>query len=297
MAVQAGVGEDVAADMTATGAPAAPDPPAPRNRMAGGLVVVSAGGLAGLAYLGQVQHWGVTPLAAGVFVVQVLFALAWVAALDTRGSLGAVLIGTAAAGTADAVIAAYPHEGLRVMAAVAGISIVIALLQQLLRRPRPEVVAALAATTSLILLQLAAASMLALRAVIAEPGYAVATGLFGVAAAALVARVVDLIVRRPPAAPASSRGMLGLVLGVAAGGAAGALWASHIRLPVPGAWIGVRIALVAAVLGLIADLTVDVAGAARIDERARSALAPLAVLLPVVLAGPAIYVAGRYLLG
>jgi len=296
VAVQADV--DAAADAPVADQSARPaGPPAPRNRVAGALVVVSAGGLAGLAYLGQVHGWGLTPLAAGLFVVQAVFALAWVAALDTRGSRGAVLIGVAAAATADAVIAAYPHQGLHVIAAVAGIGLVLALLQQLLRRPRPDVVAALAATTSLILLVLAGASLLALRAVIARSGYAVATGLFGVVAAGLVARLVDAVVRRPPAAPASSRGLLGLLAGVAAAGAAGAEWVTHFHLPVPGAWIGVRIAIVAAVLGLVADLTIDLAGAARLDDRARSALAPLAVLLPVLLAGPAIYVAGRYLLG
>lgn len=269
----------------------------PRNRLVGALVVVPAGGLATLAWLGQAHHWGVTPLAIGVFVVQLVLALAWIAALDTRGGLGAFVIGGLAAAITDAFIAAYPHEGLRVMAAVAGLGIVAALLQQLLRRPRPEVVNALAASTSLILLELAAASPLALRAVISRSGYAVAAGMFGVAAAAVVARALDVVVRRPAAAPASSRGALGIVAGVVAAGAVGALWADHFRLAVPGVWIGVRIAVVAAVLGLIGDLTVDVAAAADLEDRPRSALVPLTLLLPVVLAGPAIYVAARYLLG
>ena len=61
----------------------------------------------------------------------------------------------------------------------------------------------------------------------------------------------------------------------------------------------VRIAVVAAVIALIADLAVDAVlhGAPPRDNRARSALPPLGALLPVVLAAPAAYVAGRILLG
>jgi hypothetical protein len=296
----------VSVDLTgaATGAATTDPPPGPqrvapgpRNRLAGALVVVPAGGLAGLAYLGQTHHWGVAPLAAGLFAVQVLLALAWLAALEARGSLGAFVIGVVAAGTADAVIAAYRDGGLRVLAAVGGVGLVVSLLQQLLRRPRPEVVAAISATTSLVLLELCAASLLALRPVVARPGYAVAAGLFGIAAAALVARAVDVVLPRPVAVPGGSRGLVGLVVGVVAAGAAGWAWAQHVRLPVPGGWIGVRIAVIAAVIGLVADLTVDLAGAVRMGDRPRSALVPLTLLLPVVLAGPAIYVAARYLLG
>lgn len=270
---------------------------APGHRIAGLLAAVPAGGLAGLAFLGQSHHWGVTPLAAGMFALQLVLALAWLAALDAPGSLGAFLLGAGAAGTADAVIAAYPRQGLHVIAAVAGVGIVLSLVQQLVRRPRPHVVVALGATTSLIVLELAGSSVLALRAVIARPGSAIAAGLFGVAAALLGARLVDFALHRPRATPASSRGVPGLLVGIAAAGGVGALWADHFRLAVPGDWIGARIGIVAAVLALVGDLTVDVAGAVDLDERPRSALAPLTLVLPTILAGPVIYVAARYLLG
>jgi hypothetical protein len=66
-----------------------------------------------------------------------------------------------------------------------------------------------------------------------------------------------------------------------------------------GAGIGLRVAVIAAVLALIADVAVDavLTQAPPPDERRLSALTPLGVLLPVVLAGPVAYVTGRILLG
>jgi len=57
--------------------------------------------------------------------------------------------------------------------------------------------------------------------------------------------------------------------------------------------------VIAAVLALIADIAVDavLTQAPPPDERRLSALTPLGVLLPVVLAGPVAYVTGRILLG
>jgi len=62
---------------------------------------------------------------------------------------------------------------------------------------------------------------------------------------------------------------------------------------------GVRMAIVTALIALLADLAVDavLSTAPPDEERSVAALTPLGMLLPVVLAGPAAYVAGRILLG
>lgn len=264
---------------------------AERRVAAAGLVLaVLAAALGGLAHLGETQ------LAVGTFAVQIVLALAWTAALDARGSAGVVLLGVLAAGVADGVLAGDSALRLGAMAAIGGVGLVAGLLHQLARRPRPGVVASLGAAGSLILLELALSSPLALRAVIPTAADAVAAGMFGVAAAALVGRLADLIVRRPPIAPYSGRGLVGTILGLAAAAAVGALW-GHDRLGGAGTGVGGRIAVIAAVLAVVGDVAVDLARSAETDDRVRSALAPLAASFPLALAGPAVYVAARYLLG
>src|SRR4051794_41747213 len=66
--------------------------------MPGLLAGLVAAGLAGLALLGT------APLGVGVFAVQVVVALAWLATLDARGSTGAFLIAVAASLGCDIVV-------------------------------------------------------------------------------------------------------------------------------------------------------------------------------------------------
>jgi hypothetical protein len=236
---------------------------------------VVAAALAGLALVG-------TPLlGAGVFVVQVVVALAWLAALDASGSLGAFAIAVAAAATMDAVV---------------GVAFAVSLLHQLSRRPRPGVTLSLAGTMSALGFGLCAASYVALRG---ETGgdQAVAAALLGAGVALAVGRLADLVTTRPAVAPGSRRGLLGVVAGVAAALGVGAAYGAGAHAL--GTGVGLRLAVIAAVLAVIADIAVDavLAQAPPPDERRLSALTPLGVLLPVVLAGPVAYVAGRILLG
>jgi hypothetical protein len=74
--------------------------------------------------------------------------------------------------------------------------------------------------------------------------------------------------------------------GVAAGGLTGTL--------------GLRLAVVAGLLALVAGLLVDLGGQGLVADgaaRARSAIAPAGSVLPLALAAPAVYLAGRVLLG
>ncbi len=124
-----------------------------------------------------------------------------------------------------------------------------------------------------------------------------ACALLGVGVALAVGRVVDAGLPRPAVVPGSRRGLAGLVAGLAAAAAVG--WAYGQGAGVLGVDRGLRLALVAALIAVIADLAVDavLTAAPPADARAASALPPLTILLPVVLAGPAAYVAGRILLG
>jgi len=169
-------------------------------------------------------------------------------------------------------------------------------LHQLARRPRPGVTMSLAATISALTFALCGAAFLAI-AVDGGGERAVVAALLGAGAALAAARLADLLVCRPAIAPGSRRGVPGVVVGAAAAVAAGAAYGSVTDAL--GAGRGARLALVAAVIALIADVAVDavLASAPPADERPRSALTPLGVLLPVVLVGPAAYVSGRILLG
>jgi hypothetical protein len=251
---------------------------------------VVAAGLAGLALVG-------TPvLGAGVFVVQVVVALAWLAALDARGSLGAFAIAIAAAGVMDAIVGDSGGASIGQAAPVVGVALSVSLLHQLFRRPRPGVTVSLAGTMSAVGFGLCAASYLALRGEIGGD-QAVAAALLGAGVALAVGRLADLVTTRPAIAPGSRRGLPGVVAGVLAAVGVGALYGSGANAL--GTGVGLRLAVIAAVLAVIADIAVDavLAQAPPPDERRLSALTPLGVLLPVVLGGPVAYVAGRILLG
>jgi hypothetical protein len=269
--------------------------PAPRL---GAVAVVGPGLVAGViaVALAGLALAGTPALAAGLFLVQVVIALAWLAALGTRGSLGAFGIAVAAAAAIDVVIGLADNPDIGDAAPVAGIALLAALLHQLARHPRRGVTVSLAGTLSSVAFAICAASYLALLAE-GSGDKAVACSLLGVGAALGVARVFDLVLARPAALPGSRRGGIGLVAGVGAALAVGAAYGS--ATDGLGTGVGLRISVIAALLALIADVAVDavLTQAPPPDERRLSALTPLGVLLPVVLAAPVAYVTGRILLG
>lgn len=249
-----------------------------------------AAALAGLALIGAAA------LGAGVFAVQVVIALAWLAAIDAKGSVGGFAIGVATAAAVDIVVGLTTEPDLGQAAPVAGIALVVALLHQLLRRPRRAVTLSLAGTMSGVVLGLCAVCYLALQAE-GSGDKADAAALLGAAAALVVARAIDLVLPQPSAFPGSRRGIVGIAAGVAVSLGVGAAYgAVHDGLRTA---VAVRIAVIAAVLALIADVAVDavLTQAPPRDERRLSALTPLGALLPVVLVGPVAYVAGRIMLG
>ena len=127
--------------------------------------------------------------------------------------------------------------------------------------------------------------------------HAVAAALFGAGAALFVGRLADVVAPRPPAVPGAARGVVGVVLGIGAAALVGWLYGGGDDVLTGSS--GLRLALAAAVLAVVTDLAVDAVthAAPPSEERARSALSPLGIMLPIVVAGPAAYVAGRILLG
>src|SRR4051794_30356668 len=93
----------------------------------GVLTAAAAGALVAAAEGGR----GV--LAAVLAPLQVVLILGWLSALDVRGRLGAFVICISAAGAADGLTATGP-TGVRRLAGVIGVTFVIALLHQLVRR-------------------------------------------------------------------------------------------------------------------------------------------------------------------
>jgi hypothetical protein len=252
---------------------------------------VVAAALAGLALLGT------APLGIGVFAVQVVVCLAWLATLDARGSTGAFVIGVAASIGCDVVVGIADTPDIGRSALVVALAVLASLVHQLLRRPRRGVTLSIAATLSMAVFASCGASYVALR-VEGGGGIADAAALFGAGVALAIARLVDLVVPRPAVVPGSRRGVVGLLVGLAAAATTGWLY-GHAHGDVLGSDHGVRMAIVTALIALLADLAVDavLSTAPPDEERSVAALTPLGMLLPVVLSGPAAYVAGRILLG
>jgi molybdopterin converting factor small subunit len=274
---------------SADAAPAPRFSPALSATLGGLAAAAAAAALAGLALV----HIGA--LAAGVFVVQVVVALAWLAALDVPAAGGAFVIVVIASGVMDGLVGSYREPDIGRAAGVAAVAVIVSLLHQVARKPRVAVTLSFGGTLSALAFAFAAASYVGL---CVEKGGAEAdaAALLGAGVALAAARLTDLAVPRPAPLPGSRRGIVGIFVGFGAALLVG--WAYGDSQAVLGMARGTRLALVAAVIALVADLAVDAVlhAAPPPDDRARSGVPPLGILLPVVLAAPAVYVAGRILL-
>lgn len=253
---------------------------------AAGLVLLAA------ALLG----WAVLLLA--VVALSLLLALGVLALLDAPQSAGALvlLVVATAASAAVVIIGDGSVEGL---AGVVALSLVAALVHQLSRGTRRiAVTESLADTLFAVVLVVSAACLVAL-ARLAEGRQVVVVALAGAAAGLLLGRVGDSLSARPELSPGATRGLPGLLLGLAAGAGAGAV----VALAYDGvqASQGALLGLAAAAAAACADLAVDLAAAelprARSGARRTSALRPVGVLLPYAVLGPVALVTGRLVLG
>lgn len=258
-------------------------------RWEGPVVAASIAAVAGGAVL--VGRW---PLFAIVLVIQLAVTLAWLALTAVPASSGGLIIIVLAAVAADLTASRSTTTDQGPVAVVVAAALVLAVLRQLARRRRGRVAESLGAVMTGTVIVVFAAHLLSTR--VAPAGVATAAAVcFSTAGATVVRRCVDAVIARPALRAGSGRGWPGLVLSVAAGAAVGAyVVADRSGLePEIGGLIGLATALAAAAV----DLGLGVGSLHLTDSRQLSAVAPLVVLLPLVVAAPVGYFVARLLAG
>jgi hypothetical protein len=236
---------------------------------------------------------------AAVLVLQLGLVLTWVVVTGIQGFAGSLGVGAAAAVSADLVLVLPERPALGDLLVVLGLGFLAAVLQQMFRRPREDLVASLSGSV-LLLTAVCALGALLLLGRRPEGHDRALVALLAVGVALLVGHLVDLVLPRPHLAAGVPRGLLGLLLSVAAGalvaflgrdvgGTAGA---------VPALVLGAALAGVTAMVALVASYVVVEATAADEDGPAPhvdpslspwalsfvQAVLPLAACAPVALA-------------
>ena len=155
---------------------------------------------------------------AAVLVLQLALVLAWVLLTGIQGFAGSLAVGSAAAVAADLLLGLPERPSLGGLLAVFGIGFLGIVLQQMLRRPRPDLVASLSGGVLLFCVVGALGALLLLGRTPGGDGRA-ALALGAVGTALLVGHLVDLVLPRPQLAFDVPRGAVALVLSVGAAGA------------------------------------------------------------------------------
>jgi hypothetical protein len=186
---------------------------------------------------------------AAVLVLQLGLVLAWVLVTGIEGFAGSLAVGAAAAVAADLVLVLPERPSLGGLLVVFGVGFLAVVLQQMLRRPRTDLVASLSGGVLLFVVVGALGALLLVGRGPGGDGRAT-VALAAVGAALLVGHLVDLVLPRPRLAAGVPRGLVALVLAVLA--AAAVAWflrdLGGLSGTVPAAGFG-------AVLGGIAALT------------------------------------------
>ena len=218
---------------------------------------------------------------AAVLVLQLGLVLTWVVVTGIQGFAGSLAVGAAAAVAADLVLVLPGRPELGDLLVVLGVGFLVAVLQQMLRRPREDLVASLAGALLLLTAVCALAALLLLGRT--DEGHDRAlVALLAVGTALLVGHLVDLVLPRPYLATGVPRGLIGLVLSVAAG-AVVAFLGRHVggtAGAVPALVLGAALAGVTAMVALVASYVVVEATASDTDgpaPRLDPSLSPWAV--------------------
>jgi hypothetical protein len=229
------------------------------------LTVVAVALVAGLPEL-----FGDRGRLAAVLVLQLGLVLTWVVVTGIQGFAGSLAVGAAAAVAADLVLVLPVRPELGDLLVVLGVGFLVAVLQQMFRRPREDLVASLSGSV-LLLTAVGSLATLLLLGRTPEGHDRTLVALLAVGVALLVGHLVDLVLPRPYLATGVPRGLLGLVLSVVAGavvaflgrdigGTAGA---------VPALVLGAALAGVTAMVALVASYIVVEATADDADGAAR----------------------------
>jgi hypothetical protein len=240
---------------------------------------------------------GVAGVGVVVLLLQVPLVLAWLALCGATGSAGGFALALVGLGAADLLLATDDAATTRALAPVVALALLGSFAHQLARGSRRRgATASMAAEVSAVVIAGSAACWLAVRAL--PLGHdAVTVAIAAVVAALVAGRLVDVVLPGPKVVDGGLRGPWGAVAAVLAALGAGAVAGANLELV--GTANGLVMSAVIALAVVTTDLAVDMvaAGLPASEFRARSAVPPVAGLLPLVAAAPAAYVAARVLLG
>ncbi|MGY1752941.1 hypothetical protein [Blastococcus sp. SYSU D01042] len=157
---------------------------------------------------------------AAVLVLQLGLVLCWVLVTGVQGFAGSLAVGAAAAVAADLALVLPSDPELGELLAVVGVGFLAVVVQQMLRRPRHDLVASLAGSVLLLVAVASLAALLLLGRTDTGSERAL-VALVAVGAALVAGHLVDVVLPRPQLADGVPRGLVGVVLAVlAAAGAA-----------------------------------------------------------------------------
>lgn len=162
---------------------------------------------------------------AAVLVLQLGLALCWVLVTGVQGFAGALTVGAGAAVASDLALVLPEEPELGSLLAVFGLGFLALVLQQMLRRPRHDLVAHLSVTALLLVAVASLGSLLLVGRTDAGSERAL-VALVAVGVVLVVGHLVDLAAPRPQLAEGVPRGLLGLGVAVLAGAAAAFLAAT-----------------------------------------------------------------------
>jgi hypothetical protein len=229
---------------------------------------------------------------AAVLVLQLGLVLAWVLVTGIRGFAGSLAVGAAAAVAADLALVLPERPALGGVLVVFGPGFLAVALQQMVRRPRSDLVASLSGAVLLICAVGALGALLLLGR--GDPGWA-RTAVLAVGTALVVGHLVDLVLPRPRLAPGVPRGVTGLLLAVPAGAGVAHLGGATEDLGGLSSAViyGAVLALVAALMALAASYVVVEATSVRgpaVEEEdpplSPWVLAVVQVVLPLAACAP-----------
>jgi hypothetical protein len=225
---------------------------------------------------------------AAVLMLQLGLVLAWVLVTGIEGFAGSLAVGAAAAVAADLLLVLPDRPALGGLLVVFGVGFLAAVLQQMFRRPRPDLVVSLSGTVLLLCPVGALAALLLLgRSTGSDRAF---IALLAVGAALVVGHLVDLVLPRPQLAPGVPRGLLGLVLAVPAGAAVTFVGRDVAALSggMNAALFGAALGGVAALVALVASyVVVEAATSTRLQTAEMPwALTGIQAALPLAACGP-----------
>lgn len=153
---------------------------------------------------------------AAVLVLQLGLVLAWVLTTGIQGFAGSLALGAAAAVAADLALVLPPRGNLGGLLLVLGLGFTAAVLQQMIRRHRADLVASLSGGALLLCAISALAALLLIGRPPTGPGPAV-VAILAVGGALVAGHLVDSVVPRPEVAPGVPRGFPALAVSVGTG--------------------------------------------------------------------------------